>query len=79
MRNQLLTSAVVTLAVSAVAFIWGYWYQDSHSTGAIMESLFGSGPGATYQIAGWSLIVGALGFLIGVGLLIGGLVQSKHR
>jgi hypothetical protein len=75
--NNLTKWAIGILALSLLALIWGYNYQDSHK----LEG-FGAFLGAnasTYRFAGFCQIGGAIGLLIGIGLFIGGLVQGGRN
>lgn len=72
--SNLLKSAIIVLLLSTVAFLWGYEYVDSHRLAGI-GAMFGA-KDPTYTIASWAMILGVLAFLIGVGLLIGGIATK---
>ncbi len=73
--NSLLRLAIAVLIASTVAFLWGYQYVSSHQMAGSAAAFGASDP--TYTIANWAMILGALSFILGVGLLIGGLFQKK--
>jgi hypothetical protein len=72
--NNLLQSAITVLVTSLIAMVWGFLYVKSNAT-----AVFFTGGSAAYQLAGWSMILGFLGFFVGIGLLIGGLVQTSRN
>lgn len=74
--NTLLRSAIVVLILSVVAFVWGYSYTQQNKSKA-WGAMFGHRD-PTYEAAGYATIAGVAGFLIGIGLLIGGLVKQKE-
>lgn len=70
--DNLMTNAVALLCGSAVAAIWGYSYIDTHN----LERLF-AGENSTFQMARLALLLGGLGFLLGLGLLVAALSRRK--
>lgn len=74
--NGVLLSALSILAISIGSIIWGWVYRTNHALEG-MGAMFGVAT-ATYSAAGWALGLGILGFLIGIGLLIAGLVKGKQ-
>lgn len=74
--NGMTTTAVVVLAASVGAVIWGVQYRSDHQMAAVATMVFGGATDPTYSLAGWAAGLGALAFLIGIALLIGGLVQA---
>jgi hypothetical protein len=75
--NTLLKWSIIILVVAVVGVIWGYQYMAGHP-GAAFGSLMGQSD-PSYQMAGWALFGGVVAFLVGIGLLIGGLVQQNRR
>ncbi|MBI4811095.1 MAG: zinc ribbon domain-containing protein [Ignavibacteriales bacterium] len=73
--NSLLISAIIILILSVIAAIWGYTYTENNKWEAFMGYRYNK---ELYQVAGYATIVGIVGFFIGIGLLIGGLVQQKN-
>jgi len=74
--NDRTKKTIIVLAISAVAFLWGYWYVDSHKLTGLAAAF-----GATdflYTLAQWAMMLGGIVFLVGVGVLIGGW-QGKRR
>lgn len=83
MSNQLSTStgnsgllnfSVVVLVISAAAFVWGYWYISTHQLVGFAAAFGYQDP--TYNTANGALVLGALGFVLGIGLLIAGLIKK---
>ncbi len=75
--NDRTKKTIIILVISAVAFLWGYWYVDSHKFAGFAAVL-----GATdslYTLAQWSMTLGGVVFLMGIGMLIGGLQGKKRR
>lgn len=72
--NGLLVFAVLVLVGSGLAFLWGYQYISTHQLAGFATAFGYNDP--TYSVANGALIVGALGFVLGIGLLIGGLVKK---
>ena len=75
--NGVLKSAIVILVVSAMATIWGTQYRQNHAMEGAMGMIFGGSSSGTYTMAGWAMGLGILAFLVGIGLLIAGLVQTR--
>ncbi|MEK6300525.1 MAG: hypothetical protein AABO41_07370 [Acidobacteriota bacterium] len=75
--NDLVKSAIVVLIVSVIAVAWGYNYTSSHQLSGL-ANVFGN-VDSTYTMANWAIGIGALGCLLGVALLIGGLVKKNVR
>ena len=75
--NGLLKSAIIVLIVSVAAYLWGSWYVNAHPFGGV-ASMFGASD-STYSIAHSSVLLGVLGFLLGLGLLIAALVRTNTR
>ncbi|MFN2453488.1 MAG: hypothetical protein ABR577_04645 [Pyrinomonadaceae bacterium] len=73
--NNLLKLALTVLIASSVAFLWGYQYVSNHQLAGFAAAFGAADP--TYTIANWAMILGALSFILGVGLLIGGLFQKN--
>lgn len=73
--NGVLKSAIIILLVSGIATVWGFQYRQSHAVEGAVGMFFG-GVSQTYVMAGWALGLGILGFLIGIGVLVAGLVKS---
>lgn len=73
--NGVLKSAIIILGVSGTATVWGFQYRSNHGFEGAMGSIFG-GVSQTYAMAGWALGLGILGFLVGIGVLVAGLVKS---
>lgn len=73
--NSLIKISLWILGISLFGFIWGYSYQSSHELEGI-GSIFGYSS-TTYKIASFAILFGIVGFLIGVGLLIGGFAKGK--
>lgn len=73
--NSVLKSALVILAVSISATVWGVNYRQNHAMEGAVGMIFG-GASKTYELAGWAFGLGVLGLLIGIGVLIAGLVKS---
>jgi len=73
--NEVLKSAIIILVVSATATIWGVQYRNSHVMEGAAGMFFG-GVSQTYEMAGWAMGLGILGFLVGIGVLVAGLVKS---
>lgn len=74
--NTLAASGAILAVVSALAFWWGQSYTSSWANTA--RAGFGNLVGqqdATYQLAQYCIILGALGFIVGVVLFIVGLSQ----
>ncbi len=74
--NNLLKSSIVILIASASGMLWAIPYRQDHPMAAV-GGFFGY-TDSTYALAGWVAGLGALAFLIGIGLLIGGLVSSSQ-
>jgi len=72
--NTLTKTSIVLLLLSVGAFFWGNWYMDSHPFIG-MGVAFGMSD-TTYTIAKAAVYLGLLGFILGVGLLIAGLVRK---
>ncbi|MBI3894337.1 MAG: hypothetical protein HY313_00250 [Acidobacteria bacterium] len=75
--NGVLKSAIIILIASGIATVWGYQYRQSHAVEGAMGMFFG-GVSQTYVIAGWALGLGILGFLIGIGVLVAGLLKAGN-
>lgn len=75
--SNLLKSAIILLVVSVVAFLWGNSYVSAHPFGGVV-SFFG-GSDSAYSLAQSSVLLGVLGFLVGVALLIAALVRVPSR
>ena len=73
--SGLLKSAIVVLIVSVVVFLWGMSYVNAHQSAGV-ASMFGA-TDSTYSIAQSSILLGVLGFLLGLGLLIAALVRKS--
>jgi hypothetical protein len=73
--GSLLKAAILTLAGSTSAIILGAVYRSNHPLRPIGELFGRSDP--LYIFAGWELGLGILAFLIGIGLLVGGLVRPS--
>jgi hypothetical protein len=77
--NPLLSWALWVLGLSALAVILGGTYIHGHQV-QVAASAFGAVRDPNVNLAVWSLILGVACFLIGIGLLIGGVyVQSSTR
>ena len=74
--NGTVKLALMMLAGSIVAMGWGFQYRGDHPLQAVGAFFGESDP--TFAMAGWAAGLGALGFVIGIALLIGGLVQSNR-
>ncbi|HVQ38250.1 MAG TPA: zinc ribbon domain-containing protein [Pyrinomonadaceae bacterium] len=74
--NRLAIWGGITAGVSALAFLWGYTYSSnwSNMAHAGLSSLVGQ-TDSTYILAQWCITLGAIGFLVGLILLIVGLAQ----
>jgi Double zinc ribbon len=74
--NNLARSGAILAIVSAVAFWWGQSYTSSwaNTARAGMGNLVGQ-QDSVYQLADYCIILGALGFIVGVVLFIVGLSQ----
>ncbi len=75
--NNLLIASIITLASSIIAFIWGYAYMDIHKMDGLADA-FGHGD-SVYIAAKYLELGGAIAFLVGIGLLIGGLVRNGDK
>lgn len=75
--NEMLKYAIVVLAGSIVAMIWGFQYRGDHPMQAVGAFFGYSDP--TYSIAGWAARLGVIAFVIGIALLIGGLAQTNKE
>jgi len=75
--NGLMNLAIFVLTVSVVGFLWGRWYTNEHPFLG-MASVFGAS-NPTYSIASNAMILGVLGFLLGLILLIAALVRGGSR
>jgi branched-chain amino acid transport system permease protein len=73
--NGILKSGIIILVVSGAATIWGAHYRSNHGFEGAIGSII-EGVSQTYTIAGWALGLGVLGFLVGIGVLVAGLVNS---
>jgi ribosomal protein L37AE/L43A len=74
--NNALKPAVFILVASGAATIWGAQYRQNHPFEGAANMIFG-GVSQTYETAGWAIGLGILGFLVGIGVLIAGLVKSS--
>ena len=73
--NKCLKASITILIISVVSFVWSRCYIQANKA-AGFASLFGlSNP--MYQLAVWVGIGSVALFIIGVGLLIGGVVQKN--
>jgi hypothetical protein len=75
MKNPTLYYAILTLISTAIPLIWGLSYRANHPYGAV-AAFFGTGS-SDYELAGWAAGLGALGFLVGIGMLVAGLVRAN--
>jgi predicted RNA-binding Zn-ribbon protein involved in translation (DUF1610 family) len=74
--NSLLKFAIYTLIISTLVFLLGQWYTSTHRYAAF-GAMFGNRDTA-YSLASFAILLGLLAFLVGIGLLIGGLVQRSN-
>jgi hypothetical protein len=73
--SNLLTSAIIVLILSVVGFLWGNSYVNAHPFVGIASVFGASDP--TYSTAQSAILLGVLGFLLGLGLLIAALVRGN--
>jgi len=75
--DKLMKSGGITAAVSALLFLWGYNYTSSfvNSARASLMNITGQ-TDSTYQFASLCVVLGAMGFLVGVILVIVGVAQK---
>ncbi len=74
--NNLTKTSIGLLLLSVGAFFWGNWYMDNHPFIGIGVA-FGMSD-TTYTIAKTAVYLGVLGFILGAGLLIAGLVRKGN-
>lgn len=72
--NDMLKWAIAVMVPAVVAVFWGFQYRGNHPL-APLSGLFGA-TDPTYSFAGWCIGLGIVAFLVGLGLLIGGLVRQ---
>jgi hypothetical protein len=73
--NDTVKGAIVVIVASVGSLIWGVQYRSNHPLSA-MAGFFGTSD-PKYEYAGWAVGIGALAFLVGIALLIGGLAQGN--
>ena len=71
--ERLAKAGGITAGVSALLFLWGYSYRSSFGNAAM--NLFGLDP--TYQLAGWCVAFGTIGFFVGLILFVVGMAQRS--
>jgi hypothetical protein len=69
--DRLIKSGGITAGISALVFLWGHNYSSS-SVNLVRDALTGD---STYHLASLCVVVGAMGFLIGLILLLVGIAQ----
>jgi hypothetical protein len=74
--DRLTQGGIATAIISALLFAWGYYYTSSFANAgrAVIMNLAGQ-TDSTYQLAQWCITLGAIGFIVGLVLLIVGLAQ----